>query len=74
MLHAEKMRKNLENGKWKPYCKDLISVSLISNESPSKDGNARFTTVPGKVLSDQVIEPRPVTNSAITLFKSNQIF
>ena len=31
----------------------------------------KWQRYPEKVLSDQVKEPRPVTNSAITLFKSN---
>ena len=29
------------------------SVSVISSEPPCKDGNARFTTIPLKSLSDQ---------------------
>ena len=30
------------------------TVSVISSDSPYKDDNARFTTVPLKALSDQV--------------------
>ena len=29
------------------------AVSVISSDPPSKDNNARFTTVPLKALSDQ---------------------
>ena len=32
----------------------LGTVSVFSSDSPSKYGNARFTTVPLKVLSDQI--------------------
>ena len=30
------------------------TVSVISSDPPCKDGNARFTTVPLKALSDQI--------------------
>ena len=35
-------------------------VSIISNDSPGKDGIARFTTIPLKALSDQVSSRYPL--------------
>jgi len=50
------------------------AVNVISSEPPSKDGNARFTTVPLKTLSDPYRERCIVVFICLKLFNSDNVF